>query len=248
MPPPPQESPPPQKSPPPRRAASPPYTVLFDFDGTLADTAPDMLAALNDWRAARAHPPVDAARTRLLCSGGARALLATSGWDGETFEDARADYLRRYENTEHRRTTLFAGVAEMLAAARRGGWQWGVVTNKPRRYFSPAAERLRLTALGAAAFVCGDDLPLAKPHPAPLLAAAAECGAAPRGAPPETCLYVGDDIRDGQAAAAAGMKFIAVTWGYWQPHQWREEDAPPIELLAATPKALADYLLSTNCG
>lgn len=191
-------------------------TILFDFDGTLADTAPDMVRALNDFLAARGQPPVPYDDARNLCSGGVRALLGIRGLQGEDFEAARADYLRLYEATNYKDTVLFTGVPEMLTSLIASGYQWGIVTNKPRQYFEPIAARLKLAEQGAAVLVCGDDVSTPKPDPMSLLAAAEHCNSAA-----QHCIYVGDDERDAQAAAAANMKFITVAWGYWQPNDWQ---------------------------
>ena len=213
-------------------------TVLFDFDGTLADSAPDLIAALNNWLAVRNRQPIDATAARNLCSGGSRALLSFCGLGDEDFEQAKADYLRRYEATGYQHTVLFTGIPEILKQLNQMSITWGIVTNKPRRYFAAIAKRLQLTELGAKIFVCGDDHPHAKPHPQPLLAAAAACNT-----PPTQCIYVGDDVRDAKAAASAAMLFIGTTWGYWQPKQWQNsEDMPPIGAYVSTPSALSKML------
>ena len=217
--------------------------VLFDFDGTLADTAPDMVAALNAWLRARARPPVPVAEVRNLCSGGARALLTHCGGAGEEgMESAVADYLRHYEETAYRDTVLFPGIApvlEKLAAARI---PWGVATNKPPQYFAPIAARL-LAPYQPAALVARDDKNLpAKPHPATLHEAARQCGCA-------RAIYVGDDVRDGQAAQAAEMPFVAVTWGYWREEQWAAlSPAPSIAAKLAAPRELLPALAQLGCA
>ena len=206
--------------------------ILFDFDGTLADTAADMLTALNRWRAARKLAAVPLADARKLCSGGVRALLGISGWDGEDFGKARAEYLRYYDETGYTQTHLFAGVREMLANISAAGWRWGVVTNKPRAHFVPIANRLQLRAAGACVLVCGDDVATPKPAADVLELAAQQCNTTTT-----NCIYVGDDERDALAAQAAGMPFVAVTWGYWSSNDWQARvhallTAPPL-LLAA---------------
>lgn len=214
----------------------PPAAVLFDFDGTLADTAPDMTTALNDWLAARTRPSIDAATARAHCSGGARALLALCGIGAEPESAAIADYLTRYEHTGYKRTILFDGIVPLLAALNAAGIPWGVATNKPSRYFAPIAATL-LTPHHPTTLIARDDdrLP-AKPHPATLLAAATQCGA-----PPSDCVYIGDDIRDAQAAQNADIPFIAATWGYWRPDQWQNAP-PPIAALTATSCTLLPLL------
>lgn len=220
-----------------------PTAVLFDFDGTLADTAPDMIAALNDWLQARARAPVAEAAVRVLCSSGARVLLEHCGGTGEEdIDSAVEDYLRRYERTAYRRTALFAGIAEHLDTLAAAGVPWGVATNKPLRYFAPIAEQL-LARYRPAALVARDDTILrAKPHPDTLHEAARQCNC-PR------AIYVGDDIRDGMAAQAAQMPFVAVTWGYWREAQWQEATpAPPIAAKLATPQELLPALAQLGCA
>ena len=224
--------------------------VLFDFDGTLARTAADMTAALNAMRAARGLPPLAVADAAARVSGGARALLEFGGLaaGGTDPAAARAEFLRLYEATGYEQTDLFPGAAELLhelngagkggedgtvgkdGTVERGGvggWEWGVMTNKPRRYFAPLAEKLGWG--GKAGLVAGDDCARAKPHPDGLLRAAALCGA-----PPERCVYAGDDPRDARAAQAAGMPFILAAWGYWTPSHWA--GAAPVAALAAAPR------------
>lgn len=216
--------------------------VIFDFDGTLADTAPDMIAALNRWLAQRSRPPVPLEKMRTLCSGGARALLGQCGTGAEPMEKAVADYLTCYEQTGYQNTQLFAGIAEVLTALNNTDIIWGVATNKPRKYFASIAERL-LVPYAPAALIARDeraDLP-PKPHPATLLAAKARCGTA-------AVVYVGDDLCDGQAAEAAAMPFIAVTWGYWREEQWQVENTPAIAATVSTPAELiATISQLSNC-
>ena len=214
--------------------------ALFDFDGTLARTATDMAEALNAMLLSRGRAPVDVAEAAFHVSGGARALLEFGGLnaDNEDMAAARNEFLRRYEATGYAGTDLFPGVAEMLAVLEKNGWVWGVMTNKPRRYFAPLAERLGWGE--KAGLVAGDDCARAKPHPDGLLRAAELCGAAP-----ERCVYVGDDPRDARAAHAAGMPFVLAAWGYWTPSQWA--NAAPVGGLAAAPAdlpPLAQMLIS----
>ena len=192
--------------------------VFFDFDGTLADTAPDMLEALREFQQARGLPEFDSTRARAAVSGGARALLSLLGIgeNDDGYEEARADYLSRYESGGYCRSTLFAGAEECIQQLSDSGWQWGVVTNKPRRYFSPAAATLSLPPPPPSAMVAGDDVAQAKPSPHSLLEAARIAEAEP-----SRCVYVGDDLRDAQAAKAAGMRFIIAGWGYWPTSEWQ---------------------------
>ena len=208
-------------------------TVLFDLDGTLVDTAADMVDALNAWLYVRRKPLVDLRMARGLCSGGSRALLDIRGVGEEGREAAVADYLRLYEKTDYRKTVYFAGVQAMLSLLHSAAYRCGVVTNKPRRYAAPICERLRVADSNLTVLVCGDDTPRPKPSPLPLLAAAEQFGVRP-----EECLYVGDDRRDAVSADAAGMPFVGALWGYWQAGQWRDEDCPPVAALLSTPVSL----------
>ncbi|MGI9306269.1 MAG: HAD family hydrolase [Gammaproteobacteria bacterium] len=218
--------------------------VLFDFDGTLAHTAPDLAAALHGLQESRGEKPAEYEDARLRASGGTKALLALAGIfpEDEEYESARADFLHRYETGGYKRTFLFGGIKNALAEIAAEGWKWGVATNKPRRYFSAVAEKMGIDSNPeaelppdslplASALVAGDDCARAKPSPQPLLLAAEIAGVAPKNA-----VYVGDDVRDAQAAQAAGMKFILAGWGYWAAAEWRR--APAAEAVAAAPKCI----------
>ena len=185
--------------------------VLFDLDGTLADTAPDLARALNRVRAALGLAPMPLAITRSYTSSGARGLLKV-GFDLEPGDD-RYDALRQ-QFLEFSAaeicvdTRLFEGMAELLDQLDRDRVPWGVVTNKAERYTLPLLEGLHL-AERAACVVGGDTTGRLKPHPDPLLHAAGALQLHP-----SACLYVGDDLRDVQAARAAGMPVIAAKYGY----------------------------------
>jgi 2-phosphoglycolate phosphatase len=183
--------------------------VLFDFDGTLADSAPDLAAALNRMRVKRDLQPLSVESTRPYVSMGARGMLRVGF--GMTPQDAgygamREEFLRLYSDAICVHTRLMSGMAELLAELGRRSIAWGIVTNKALGL----AERI-VPALGLApaCVVGGDSTPHLKPHPAPLLLAAEKLGLRPI-----DCIYVGDDLRDVQAARAAGMRSIAVDYGY----------------------------------
>jgi phosphoglycolate phosphatase len=183
--------------------------VLFDFDGTLADTAPDLARAVNRMREQRGLAPLEAASVRPYASMGARGLLRIGF--GMTPEDPdyiamRDEFLERYDETICAETRLFPGMAPLLAELERRAIAWGIVTNKATRFTERIVPRL---GVAPACVVCGDSTPHLKPHPASLLLAARQLGLEPR-----ECLYVGDDLRDVQAARAAGMRSAAVEWGY----------------------------------
>ena len=185
--------------------------VLFDLDGTLADTAPDLARALNRVLAANQLAPVAAELTRPYTSSGARGLLKVGfglNPGDERYEALRLQFLDFYAAEICVDTRLFEGMAELLARLDRDRVPWGVVTNKAERYTLALLQGLHL-AERAACIVGGDTTARAKPHPDPLLHAAAALQL-----PPSACLYVGDDLRDVQAARAAGMRVIAAKYGY----------------------------------
>lgn len=185
--------------------------VLFDFDGTLADTAPDLAAAANRQRTRQGLDPLPYETLRPVASHGARGLLrAALGLKPEDpgYEAVRMQFLEDYAAGSTVHSTLFPGIAELLARLQRHGLSWGIVTNKATRLAVPIIEYLGL-AEQSAATVCGDTAEHPKPHPAPLLLAASQAGFSP-----ERCVYVGDDLRDVQAAHAAGMPAVAAAYGY----------------------------------
>lgn len=211
--------------------------ILFDLDGTLADTAPDLAAALNRVRRARGLDPVPLARLRPYASHGARGLLGAGmgvSPDHPEYLALRDDFLVEYEAALCVETTLFADIDVVLDAIEARTLAWGIVTNKATRYTLPLLESLGL-ADRAGAVVCGDTTPFAKPHPAPLLAAAERLGVHPR-----RCLYVGDAERDVTAGVAAGMRTIIARYGYIEP-----DDTPdnwPADGIVADPASLLAWL------
>jgi phosphoglycolate phosphatase len=191
--------------------AQAPQAVLFDLDGTLADTAGDLGGALNQLRVARGLAPLPLDVLRPYASAGARGLIGV-GLDihpGHAEYDAmREAFLNAYERCLADTTVLFEGVGTLLDALEARGIQWGIVTNKPHRFTLPVMDGLRLTQR-AAVIISGDSTAHAKPHPLPLLTACERIGV-----PPAATLYVGDDLRDIQAAQAAAMPSVAAQWGY----------------------------------
>jgi len=185
--------------------------VLFDLDGTFADTAPDLGRALNRLRADQGLKPLPIAIMRAHASSGARGLLKAGFGltpESEGYDALRDRFLDLYAENLCVETRLFEGIPELLSKIEARDLPWGIVTNKANRFTEPL---LRTLAVGhrAACVVSGDSTPHIKPHPAPLLQAAALLGLAPG-----DCVYVGDDLRDVQAARAAGMRFVAAGWGY----------------------------------
>jgi phosphoglycolate phosphatase len=188
-----------------------PRAVLFDLDGTLIDSAPDLAGAGNDMREARGLAPYPLAHYRPMVGSGARGMVGRAfgiGPQDENFIELRDEFLRRYETRMTRDTQVFPDVHPLLDRLDAQAFPWGIVTNKATRFSDPLARALGLLPR-AATLVCGDTTPHAKPHPAPLLEAARRIGV-----DPADCMYVGDDLRDVQAGRAAGMSTVAVRWGY----------------------------------
>jgi phosphoglycolate phosphatase len=185
--------------------------VLFDLDGTLVDSAPDLAGAANGLRLARGLPELPLALLRPMVGAGARGMVGAAfglapGDAG--FDALRDEFLFAYEQRLLHATGLFPAMVEVLQSLEAAGLPWGVVTNKAERFTLPLVQGLGLHGR-AGAVVCGDTTPHAKPHPAPLLEAARRLGVAPA-----QCVYVGDDLRDMQAGRAAGMPALAAAWGY----------------------------------
>jgi phosphoglycolate phosphatase len=211
-----------------------PDLVLFDLDGTLVDSAPDLAGAANAMRAARGLPPVPYEELRPLAGSGARGMLARAfaltPADGD-YEAMRDEFYAIYEQCMLAQAVAFEGVAKLLDGLRAQRLPWGIVTNKARRFAAPMVQALAPIS-GAATLVCGDCTPHTKPHPAPLLEAARRLNH-----DPARCLYVGDDKRDIDAGHAAGMATVAAAWGYLGPgasaHAWNAGHVlgRPIELL-----------------
>lgn len=211
-------------------------TVLFDLDGTLVDSAPDLAGATNEMLVARGLPEVPFERLRPMVGAGARGMMGVAfGVSPKemTFPALRDEFFDRYERRLLRATRPFDGVVAMLQALLDDGLSWGIVTNKSERFALPLARGLGWSE--CAAVVGGDTTPHSKPHPEPLLEAARRAGVAPG-----ECVYVGDDARDVLAGRAAGMPTIAVRWGYLG-------DGEPIEAWGAdvvldTPGQVVEWL------
>lgn len=208
--------------------------VLFDLDGTFADTAPDLGRAVNAMRAARGLGPVALSETRRVTSLGARGLLGVGfgiGPDHVDYAAMREEFLQIYENNLCCDTVLFPGMAELVDRLEADGLRWGIVTNKAERFAVPLLQQLGYAAR-AGCIIGGDTTGHMKPHPAPLLAAARLLEL-----PPAVCVYVGDDERDIQAGRAAGMATVAVRFGYLNgsnPEIWGADHVvnDPVEILA----------------
>jgi phosphoglycolate phosphatase len=210
------------------------HAVLFDLDGTLIDSAPDLGAAADKMRTDRGLPSLAPERYRPMAGAGARGMLGVAFGitpADPAFEAMREEFFVNYENCMTERTFAFDGVADLLQALVRNGLRWGVVTNKSSRFTDPLTRAMPLFA-SAAAVVSGDTTPHAKPHPEPLFEAARRLAVTPA-----RCVYVGDDERDIVAGLAAGMGTVAATYGYLGQQadisQWRAHAAinSPLQLL-----------------
>lgn len=211
-----------------------PRAILFDLDGTLADTAPDLAAAVNHLRMVRGMEPTPYAILRPTASAGARGMIgAAFGLTpaDEGYETLRLEWFDRYQCAMAVHSTLFDGVPELIDGLAAAGIAWGVVTNKPARFTDPLIPQIGLAHAGC--IVSGDTTPHSKPHPAPLFEGAQRLGIAP-----EQCWYVGDDMRDIEAGRAAGMVTVACAWGYCgsvEPATWGADYLveTPLDLLRA---------------
>lgn len=185
--------------------------VLFDLDGTLVDSAPDLAGAANDLRVAQGLEPLPYERLRPMVGTGARGMVGAAfglAPGDEGFEPLRDAFLTRYAERLLQATRVFDAVEPMLVALEAAGLRWGIVTNKAMRYAEPVVRGLALETR-AAAVIAGDTTPYSKPHPEPLFEAARRLALAPA-----DCVYVGDDHRDIVAGRAAGMRTLAAAWGY----------------------------------
>jgi phosphoglycolate phosphatase len=185
--------------------------VLFDLDGTLADTVGDLAGALNRVRADRSLSPMPLELLRPHASHGARGMLGAAfgiGRESPEFELLRDMFLDYYEAALCEKTRLFEDAEKVLAEIERRGLRWGIVTNKASRFTLPILERLALSTR-TVAVICGDTTANAKPHPEPLFAAAMALKV-----DPSDCVYVGDAERDIVAGRAAGMKTLIASYGY----------------------------------
>ena len=210
--------------------------VFFDLDGTLADTAPDMVAALQALQRDAGITPMDYDLGRSQVSNGAVGLLTTAFPDETITLDSAllCDFIGRYKARVCDETGIFPGLNDLLQALEHAAVPWGVVTNKPEHLTHPILETLGL-AERSVSIVCGDTLPTRKPDPATLLLACEHAARAP-----EDCIYVGDASRDIEAGKNAGMGTIAVGYGYiaaeddprsWQADQYAENVAELVQIV-----------------
>ena len=209
--------------------------VLFDLDGTLIDSAPDLGAAADRMRVSRGMPSLPLESYRHMAGAGARGMLGIAfGMTPEhaDYETMREEFFVNYEGIMTERTYVFDGVAELVAQIQARGLKWGVVTNKSQRFTLPLTRQMPLFA-SAGTVISGDTTPHAKPHPAPLFEAARQLGL-----DATRCVYVGDDERDVVAGLAAGMFTVAASYGYLgsnaDPRKWgaHAHISAPLELMA----------------
>jgi len=215
--------------------------VLFDLDGTLVDSAPDLAGACNDMRAARGMEALRYPVLRAMVGSGARGMIGTGFGISPTepaYDLLRDEFLERYEARMTRDTMVFPEAARLLERLQQEGRPWGIVTNKAARFAEPLVRFLGLADV-AATLVCGDTTGHSKPHPAPLLEAARRMATRP-----ETCVYVGDDHRDVQAGRAAGMWTVAAAWGYLGNAD--PVDAWGADAICATPSDVLAWIDSTR--
>ena len=211
-----------------------PAAVFFDLDGTLADTADDLAAPVNAMREARGLKPLPLEEYRPFASAGSRGLLhiglgATT--DDPDYPALRTEFLNRYEQEIAVHSRLFDGMPELLAWLEANGIRWGVISNKLEYLVRRLVQQLGLGHRVALAYG-GDTAPRAKPWPDPLKMALQETGLTAR-----QCVYIGDDLRDIQAAHAVDMPAVAAAYGYGNPNeipQWKADHivASPQEFLA----------------
>lgn len=208
--------------------------ILFDLDGTFADTAPDLGRAVNRMRAEHGLEPLAIDAMRARASSGARGLLAAGFGltpESEGYKALRDRFLDLYAESLCVETQIFDGILELLAEIEARRLPWGIVTNKARRFTDPLLRELAIDGR-AACVVSGDSTPHIKPHPAPLLLAASLLSVAAA-----DCLYIGDDLRDVQAARAAGMRVVVAGWGYLgkgeDPRSWEADGviSHPLQVL-----------------
>ncbi len=211
--------------------------VLFDLDGTFADTAPDLAAALNKCRTDKKLTELPLEEVRLQTSNGANALIKL-GFDlneqNEGFAELKKELLENYSNNIAQQTTLFEGIEDLINHLDQNNILWGIVTNKPERFTLPLMDKLKITQR-TKCIVSGDTTAHSKPHPEPLIYAATLLELAPH-----ECLYIGDAERDIQAARNAGMQSLVALFGYLgpkdKPENWGADGS------IKHPKLILNYL------
>lgn len=209
-------------------------TVLFDLDGTLADTAPDLAYALNILLKEQKQEPIPYEEIRPVVSHGGKAIVELGFGlppDSDEFEKLRKRFLDIYCENLVEKTDLFPGIEKLLLEIETRGLNWGIVTNKPAWLTDPLMEKLALTER-AVSIISGDTIEQRKPHPAPMLLACKQAGSKAH-----ECLYIGDAERDIIAGNNAGMKTVIALYGYIghddKPDNWGADFCinDPLEIL-----------------
>jgi phosphoglycolate phosphatase len=215
-------------------------TILFDLDGTLIDSAPDLAAAADEMRVSRGMASLPLDIYRPMAGAGARGMLGIAFGltpDAPDYEVLREEFFSNYERCMTQRTYAFDGVRALIDDICQSQFRWGVVTNKSRRFTEPLTQGMPLFST-AGVVISGDTTPHAKPHPEPLFEAARRLGV-----DPAQCVYVGDDQRDIVAGLAAGMLTVAATYGYlgtksdvntWGAHAQINSPLDLLQLLVST--------------
>ena len=216
-------------------------TILFDLDGTLADTAPDLADTLNALLQEQQCPPLPYETIRPHVSHGATALVKLGFHlqpDDDAFETLRQRFLDLYEERLANRTSLFPGMENVLSVLEQNDCRWGVVTNKPARFTVPLLAALGLEKR-AACIISGDSTTQRKPHPEPLQAACRSLGVTAL-----QCVYVGDARRDIEAGQRAGLMTLVALFGYLgeqdRPEQWQADG------MVRSPAEIIDWLDAQN--
>ena len=215
--------------------------VLFDLDGTLVDTAPDLIACLNQALSAHGYAAVNDAVIKPCISLGALAMIKQAAADADSAQQEQmlAFMLDCYQSNIAKHSRFFNGIGETLEAIEKLGLKWGVVTNKRERFTLPLMEALNLSAR-AACVISGDTTANSKPHPEPMLAACKQAAVRP-----ENCVYIGDACHDIAAGKNANMKTLAAVYGYLkegdQPENWGAD------ALIEHPDQLQEWIQATLC-
>ncbi len=215
--------------------------VLFDLDGTLIDSAPDLAAAVDSMRISRGMESLPYELYRKVAGFGARGLLGVAfdmHPEHADYESYCVEFLNNYEQGLARQTHIFDGVVDILNTLRAHSMPWGIVTNKAKRFAEPLATKIP-ELHDAAVLISGDTTAHSKPHPEPLLEAARRMGVSAN-----KCLYVGDDQRDIQAADAAGMFSMAALWGYGQA----KLDGWGAQIVVQRPQEVVAWLHNTKAS
>ncbi len=215
--------------------------VLFDLDGTLVDTAPDLIACLNRALTMHGFAAVAAEAVKPLISYGGKAMVKGS-LDDSIHDDIRSNILKtmldHYERNIAEHSIFFSGIEDLLKAIEAQGLKWGVVTNKRKRFTDPLMAALNLSHR-AACIISGDSTAHAKPHPEPMLAACQHAGVKP-----QECVYIGDAIHDISAGKNARMKTLAALYGYLKPGDTPETWGA--DALIETPEQISTWIASAT--